>query len=279
MEAAGVALGIVPLFFSCLQYFELFKTIQSTTFDSQIILLKLDFEHERFIIWGEKHGIQKVSQDGRNPDLDDSVRELWIKNALGVIETLFKNGQKLRDVYGITPANTVNTPIQDQIKPKFLSHQALARFISSTRPQGAGPTTEKKPGLTSRTKWAVHDKTKFENLVKNIRDLVNGLYETLPISDKDRDTVAVKDIASLLPDIGRIRQVEEASEEVYPAWSEAARIIILASDAGSTPELGRREPDYRPESKGPLALQKREGNSTRESLLGLKYILTGSYRC
>lgn len=54
MEAAGVVMGIVPLFFSCLQYFELFKTAQSITFDSQILLLKLDFEHERFIIWGDK---------------------------------------------------------------------------------------------------------------------------------------------------------------------------------------------------------------------------------
>jgi hypothetical protein len=69
--------------------------------------------------------------------------------------------------------------------------------------------------------------------VKDIRELVTSLYEILPVPNKERDRMVLDDMRSLLPDTTRLKQVELASEDLYTTWSEAASLIVLASEMGS----------------------------------------------
>lgn len=61
-----------------------------------------------------------------------------------------------------------------------------------------------------------------------------GLYDVLPVPVKEQNRMVVEDIKSLLLDIGRLEQLEITSEEVYPAWPEAASMIVAVSEVAST---------------------------------------------
>src|SRR4051812_21430084 len=113
MEAIGLALAVVPIFSICLQYFEYFKTAQTLSLDCQLLLIKLDFEHERLIIWGENHGLPLGTVSKRAEESGDIISPTikLVKEALGHIETLFTDTRTLHDKYGVrAAANTTLEP-------------------------------------------------------------------------------------------------------------------------------------------------------------------------
>lgn len=229
MEPFGIALGVFNL---CLEYFQFFKTAQSWSSDCQILLIKLDFEHWRFILWGEKH----ITSDDWDT-LDQRLIHL-VAQALGKIQSLFEDGKLLHEKYGL---KQVGSEIENstRIKPKerFISSAALERTKQwlrlPIREIGATEQKKQQSKVARAVKWAIYDKTKFELLVKDIRMLVTGLFDVLPIPNKERDRMVLNDIKTLLPDTGRLRQVELACEDDYPTWSEAASMIITASEMAS----------------------------------------------
>ncbi|KAE9362631.1 hypothetical protein N431DRAFT_490391 [Stipitochalara longipes BDJ] len=225
-----LALGVAPLFSICLEYFEYFKTAQSLSADVEILLLKLDFEHERFIAWGEANGISKTLDEGQNPDLVVPSKSDLIKRSLKSIQALFEDGKKLQSDYGLRAVNDLDPKKLDS---KFPSSSGMNRFRRSYTKLRNQAGSQSQPSILTKTKWAIHDKAKFVLLISDIRDLVSGLYNILPVSNKERDKIAFKDLRSLLPDIGRLKLVETASEEEYPTWSEAASLMIIASETGT----------------------------------------------
>jgi hypothetical protein len=230
ISGIGLVLALAPLFSICLEYFECFKTAQSLSVDFEVLLLKLDFEHERFIAWGEANGISKTADEGRNPELDFPPKANLIKRSLESIQSLFEDSKKLQTEYGL---RALDGPCLKERKLKFPSSSGLNRFRRSYTKPSKGASSPNQPSILSKTRWAIYDKAKFVDLISDIRDLVNGLYNVLPVSNKKRDKIVFKDIRSLLPDIARLKLVETASEEAYPTWSEAASLMIIASEAGT----------------------------------------------
>jgi hypothetical protein len=249
MEAIGITLSVFPIFSLCLEYFQYFKTAQSLSFDCQILFLKLDFEHERFVIWGEKHGIREDTNSFESNSLHNN-KSLLVRDALILIEALFKNSTVLYDKYGVKKLDQ-NNHEEAEAKTKFISTAALKRFRNRYTTQNSlnngTDHIASRPDLAARTRWAVFDKSKFEVLVKDIRELVTSLYEILPVPNKERDRMVLEDMRSLLPDTDRLKQVELASEGLYAAWSEAASLMVLASETGSiaTESLSNEVPIHR----------------------------------
>ena len=58
---------------------------------------------------------------------------------------------------------------------KFVTTSALKRIGQWIKTRKVNGNSEKKLSILGKTKWAIHDKTKFEVLIKNIRELVSGL--------------------------------------------------------------------------------------------------------
>jgi hypothetical protein len=235
MDPISFTAGILPLFSVCLEYFEYFKTAQSLSYDLEILMLKLDFEHERFVAWGEINGFSKTRNDDHNPRLDNQQKTDLVKRGLESIQSLFANSNRLQTDYGV---HHIDKPSITESTPKFPGSFGLTRFRKSLLLPNKGSDSEKKPSVLLRTKWAIHDKAKFETLISDIRDLVNGIYNILPVSNKERDKIAFKDIKALLPDLRRLKQLEFASEAIYPTWSEAASIMIMASESGTAKGRG-----------------------------------------
>ena len=132
MEAIGCTLAVLPIFSLCLEYFEYFKTAQSLSADCQILLLKLDFEHERLIIWGEKHGIGNDANGIQDcgPDNWTTNKLKLVKDALNLIEALFKDSRALYDKYGVKQLEPNNEHGQVEVGEKFISTAAPAALQS-----------------------------------------------------------------------------------------------------------------------------------------------------
>lgn len=238
METIGLALAILPAFSVCLEYFQLYKTAKATDRESRILMFKFDCEHENFIIWGERHGVLKPrGADGRNPDLDDHRKGERISTALNLIRDLLSDAVKLKERYGVIASVGVGElegPDQTQHPTTYPSSSGLRR-LQWLGGRGKEPG-EQSLGLVEKTRWAIHDRTKFQQLIDHIRDLVERLYTILPIPAQDRNNLAIRDLKVLARHMTELRLYEEASMSAYPVWSGAASVMI---EAGSTHNVSR----------------------------------------
>ncbi|KAI9856456.1 MAG: hypothetical protein M1813_009112 [Trichoglossum hirsutum] len=226
----GIALGLAPTFSVCLEYFQYFKSAQSFSVDLELLILKLDIEHERMIAWGEANGILKTADESRNPGLDLPSTNDLIKRGLSSIQSLFRDGKKLQEYYGLQP---IDGNYLEATNPKFLSTSGLRSFRKSYSRISKATGSQNKLSILSKTRWAIYDKAKFTVLLSDIKGLVDGLYQILPVPNKVRDKIVFKAIRSLVPDFKRLRLVETASEDGYSTWSEAASLMAAASEAGT----------------------------------------------
>lgn len=182
------------------------------------------------------HVVHEPRNRELEPDLSRHGNYQKVMEVLRLIKELFENAEKLNSRYGVCTSDVPDAEgVRESWKLAFPSSSALRRLHwPQKRPKPQDETTQKLSFL-KKTRWAINDKSKFESLIRDIRDLVDGLYAILPVSDKERDRTAIQDIVSLLPDLARLKLVEAASEDAYPAWSGAASgVIIEASQLGST---------------------------------------------
>ncbi|KAK3936928.1 hypothetical protein QBC46DRAFT_345106 [Diplogelasinospora grovesii] len=116
--------------------------------------------------------------------------------------------------------------------------------------------------LIDKTRWAINDTSKLQQLISDIRDLVERLYKILPVPEQERDNEAIKDIRSLAGDLEKLKIFEEASMESYPAWSGAASGILEAASTrlGSDNISRCPESEDDPDSGCELELELELGN-------------------
>ena len=95
-----------------------------------------------------------------------------------------------------------------------------------------------RPKPIARTIWAIRDKTKFEDLITNLKgfiDDLNDLKDIVPPETVQKQNRHIQaDIESIrpgsLPDIENLRLIELSCSDIYPEWAEAARSQIAASE-------------------------------------------------
>lgn len=234
------AIALASLFSECIQCFEYFQAGQSLEDDFQILLTKLDFEKERLLIWGSAVGILKAQHEGRIPLLEEPSRANVIESGLECISRLLTRASELQDQYGVV--STTATDVRAIEDKDRLTSNSMSTFKASYKrfwARFAG--THGQAGLRQRTKWAIHDKSRFEGLVIHLRDFIDDLNEMLPISREVQDRMIEDDMASIL-NISGLRLIQSACEGTYQQWSEVASGIIQASEIGT---LDRRNVEER----------------------------------
>lgn len=233
MEPISFAVSVIPLFHSCLQYFQLFKTAESASLDVQILLFQLDCHHEDLIIWGEKHGVFDEIQPRVSMPEEVFSR---LETALRLLEALFKDTHALRERYGVVESNDGGesaTTGQDTAFPSSAGLRRLNWFRSQKANSGREQSAKPSLGVLRKTQWAIYDKEKFEGLVQKIGEVVGQVEKILPVPDEFRNQTALRDIVPLIEDLARLKLFQTASASIRPAWSNAASGLIIASEAAS----------------------------------------------
>jgi Prion-inhibition and propagation len=120
----------------------------------------------------------------------------------------------------------------------------VLRFCFSQRPHLRNCL--KSSLFIAKAKWAMRDRQGFSGLIGDLRDLVESLYQVVPVPPQLNQSLVKQDFDKLLDDLGMLRLVDEACSDRKDEWSEGARARrenteIATEDGISIMEYARRE--------------------------------------
>ena len=193
--------------------------------------MKLDLEKTRLLIWGNTVGVLKAEGEVRIIELNDGQRVELIGRCLESMKNVLSDTDKLQSVYGLQSTAHSNPNISRS--SNIVSKNSMSLFKTSYRRFWARFAGDQaRATFASRTKWAIHDKARFEGLITHLRDLIDGLNQVLPVKREIQDQIIKDDIVSIL-DLSKLRLVQFACEGSYTAWSDVASAVIEASEFGT----------------------------------------------
>lgn len=229
VEPVSLTIGVVALaslFSTCIECFDYFKAGQALEEDFELLLVKLDVEKTRLLIWGNAVGVLKPEGDGRVSELNDSQKAILIGRCLESIKSLLSDTDKFQNLYGLQSTTDTEKNPQSHRSHNILSINSMSVFRTSYRrfwARFAG--SQSHPTLVKRTRWAIHDKTKFEGLINHLKDLIDGLNQVALVRREIQDQIMHDDIVSIL-DISNLQLIESACEGTYTTLSKAASNVI-----------------------------------------------------
>jgi Prion-inhibition and propagation len=232
MAGVGEALGAISLgalFSTCVECFSYFRASQRMEKDCDILLVKLDIEKTRLLVWGNTVGLLDIPTHGRNSILEKADTIELLHRCLNGIESLLTDADQLTKVYGVAKHSTLGGQEID-----FVSSNSMVLFRTAwKRFRIRNASVISKPSLLSKTKWGIYKKETFQGFVNDLKDLIDGLYEIAPVPRETLNYTVEADVESLT-DLVQLRLFEAATEDSYRAWSAVAGSIIETSEMGTT---------------------------------------------
>lgn len=192
MDPISLSIGIAALFTTCIECFEYFKAAKGFKQNFEVLLVKLEYQQERHLVWGDLVGIGTGGFHNLGPDLENNEKAQDLtKRCLISIQHLLKDTEILKSKYGVI----AYAPASDTAPHSGISSNALKRLRLRLARQPQGPS------VLDKTRWAIHDETNFQKLVDDIRDLIDGLTTRVPVSSELQEQKVQDDIAAMVDDI------------------------------------------------------------------------------
>jgi hypothetical protein len=222
MEPVGLTIGAVALaglFSLCIQCFDLIEIGRKTSVDYEILVVKLSIEKRRLMVWGEAVGILRPDQD-RDPLLDDLETRALVERILSSVQRLFDETQNLKSKYGLEKTSST------QNSPKAMvqgSAVCSLSFESSPLVQFQTGFSEhiRRVGLVEKTRWAIRDSKKFATLIRDLKDLLDGLGE---ITTSSRSTILkgqlIREETQSMSDLHMLKIIERTCSDTD--WRSSA---------------------------------------------------------
>ena len=108
-EPISLSISIATLFTACIECFEYFKAAKGFEQHFEVLLIKLECQQERLLVWGDLAGICNEKQHSVGPISESGhKRQDLTKRCLDSIHRLLKDTETLRTKYGLrayTPAS------------------------------------------------------------------------------------------------------------------------------------------------------------------------------
>lgn len=168
-------------------------------------------------MWGDVVGVVDSLKDSRSLI---GGKETIVRKGLENIIRILEDTDALKIRYGVSAAS-----LEGQLHDTAgISLSALKRFQLRF---GKIDRSD----MLRKTRWGIYEASKFENLIKDIRDFVDGLTSIVP-GDIQNQRIE-DDIANLVDDLETLEILSEACEEEYPSLHIAAGRAIDASEHGT----------------------------------------------
>lgn len=224
VEPVSLSIAIATLFTTCIECFECFKAAKGFEQHFEVLLVKLEYQQERLLVWGDLAEVCNERRHNVNPiSENENKRQDLTKRCLDSIHRLFKDTEILKTKYGVR----AYTSAIDTAPHSGISSNALKRFRLRLGRHNQPPS------VFEKTRWAIHDETKFQKLVQDIRDLIDCLMAEVPVSRELQEQKVQDDIASMVDDIQSLHLFKEACKDEYPKWWTAASAAIDASEVAT----------------------------------------------
>lgn len=170
------AIALASLFSTCIQCFDYIDSAKSYGRDFELLTTKLEIQKTRLLMWGQSVGVAFV---------DGPIERLWwwdsplcrpvIQSILECIHVLFEDTHRLTTRYGLKQSK------EARAQP---NHKAAFGVFSIFKVRMEGK--QRQAGVARKARWAIHDKAKFENLITDLRQFIDGLEQITNSIDIER---------------------------------------------------------------------------------------------
>ncbi|KAH6974889.1 prion-inhibition and propagation-domain-containing protein [Ilyonectria destructans] len=225
MEAAGLTIGVVSLFSSCIQGYEALRTIRDQGKEAAMIACCLEIEEKRLVLWGRNAGLLDATCLIPARDLDTVI------STLRQIDVITKDADTLKARYGLK-VDTVQKDAEGRAPNCYLLG---APELPNQDIQG--PQSSKSFRLSVR--W-LFDRKNFEKLIEDLRRLNNGLNALLQegqMTNYRRDFAMMALQSTSTDNANTLRVIREAAQSAYDNLSQASgqRLHSLMLQASRLP--------------------------------------------
>ncbi|KAI9723891.1 MAG: hypothetical protein M1828_004010 [Chrysothrix sp. TS-e1954] len=192
VSLAGLGLGAASiafqLFSGCVEGFMLLSTAHNIGRDGATLVCMLNLQELHLTEWARRVGLLS-----NPPALDNRLNERIVQAVLFELQTLLLDTDKLKNRYRLTltPELLTTSPAgggyDAQLTPRILGdvvsdEQRQRILIDARRLPG-------RPSLPRRLRWAAIDKSRFEEMIEQIRIFLEELERHLdPLHQRDMDS-------------------------------------------------------------------------------------------
>lgn len=251
MEAAGLAIGVAGLasaFTSCVEVINLVQLARSSSKDQERLAQRVENQKLRFALWGESIYLNEPQRSflkDQKPQVYNSIYSTMMK-----VRAIFGESDNLMRRYGLVhePGQWIPNqagrasylaarPLDRLVRRVTISRSVRNKSTSSNFKQGGQPSS-------GTIRWVVADRTKFEVMVKDLRDFIDDL-EALTSSVESirrRHQLLESGLAELpqgeLAVVAEAFETEEVPDEVSDAASMRLEVLSGISTRGGSVEIG-----------------------------------------
>ncbi|KAK7179647.1 TPR domain containing protein [Paraphaeosphaeria sporulosa] len=231
-EVAGLVLGIVALWKTCVDAFEVVDSSRNHGMEYELLRVKLEVERIRLHSWGNAIGL---GEDDDNTFSDPRLkrRELadTVVQVLGCIHQLFENSNNLQNKYGLRPwaVNTQDMLSSPQGQP--ILGAVFKKAYEALRKNARERQTTTR--MSRKTMWAIRDKQKFHTLIVEIKGFNDNL-ESLFVGSRARITEVIREDVESSASMEELHLLQEATAEEHNDISDCASARLEALGAAST---------------------------------------------
>ena len=222
---AGLAIGVIgliSLFTTCIDAFNIIITAQEFGQDYEVLCADLAIQRLRFCLWGEAVGLlsrTSIDRRVRAPGLDDPKIRQTLVQTLQAIQFLLKEADCFRDKLFLQPRSSHRLSL---FRDTF--NQFRLRADRNRRQASMGTIM----------RWAIYAGDKFQERIERLKSLIDGLEkvsEALGVLDYQRSRMQTE--IESLDDAESLRLVRDASVNSQHGLSDTASHRLLVVSTGS----------------------------------------------
>lgn len=221
MEAAGVAVGIIALigtFKECIDLFSYFTVARSLGRDYELLSTKLDVEKTLLLQWVQWTNLLQPNYDQR---LDDPAVRATVAQVLSSVRLLLSDTKTLQQRYGVQ-----ESPVGDEVNCSLsgIGANRMSTFTQDFGKLNLRIQSHQTVSYTKKARWAVRDKEKFDDLLRELSYFVSRLHTLVPNTAKNTQRNMIEEDVRSLDDSRTVRLLSEATigrDDLLEAVAEA----------------------------------------------------------
>ena len=187
METAGLIFGIFGLssaFKDCIDLLKLISAARAFDQNSEILSTRLVAQELRLLQWAER----VKRQEGQSRSLPSPAVQAGVEKILLVLQKLLSNAKELQHKYGLLeisqdtdahePTKTLDRQTLNNLCARLEKQFSIGNNSSHSQPSAP----HREISVTQRSRWAIRDRARFQDLVDTISLMVSDLVHIVPKS-------------------------------------------------------------------------------------------------
>lgn len=237
MDPASTAMGAIALyglFSTILSSFEYIQYGRQFGEHYESAVLKLDVARLRLSRWAQSIGLNDDPKSQAKLESSLSKKEIDIaKNLLGNIAEAFENVERLSRKYEDTMRliGDEEEGVLDVINGEREDDGLSARFKRMhLKAKSRIRSRQKSTSTANKARWALYEKKRFEDLIRDIRDHTDALIENFPRTVMVQGQLAAEEVKELTEDAQDRVMLKTIAQENDRILAQAVEKAIIVQD-------------------------------------------------